>query len=133
MDNRLLLFACIVLIAGLLVWLGRYTAMKKFVRGRRPLSVQEIHQTIAPGISLDTLAQVYDVLGTAYGVAPTLIRPGDSFKDFFDLDSWHLDTGTEKVNEWLESQAIQKPSGQLATVLDLLRLVESGRSSRDGK
>lgn len=128
MDNRFLLLAFIILIASALIWLGRYTSRQKFIKGRSPLSFEEIQSSMAPGISLNTLAPVFDVLGEAYGVDPRLIRPDDSFKSFFDLDSWTLDAGTEKINKWLTSQGIQKTNGQLVTVFDLLLLVESGSS-----
>jgi hypothetical protein len=128
MDNRLLILAFIIPIVIALVWLGRYTSRRKVIKGRSPLSFEEIQRSMATGISLRTLGQVFDVLGEAYGIDPRLIRSNYSFKNFFDLDSWTLDAGTEKVNNWLTSQGVQKPNSQLITVLDLLLLVESGRS-----
>lgn len=128
MDNRLLILALVVLVALVLIWLGRYISRQKITRGRRPRSLEEIQRSLTPEVSMNTLSQVFDALGEAYGVNPKLIRPEDSLKQFFDLDSWSLDAGTERINKWLVSHGIKATKEELSTVLDLLLLVERHRS-----
>lgn len=103
----------------------RFFAIRRIGLNRSPLDLQEIHRPVASQVSLDTLTLVFQKLGDAYGVEPRLIRPDDSLKRFLDSDSWSLDIGTEKLNEWLQSIDVKEFDVQPKTVLDLLILVES--------
>ena len=107
----------------------RLFAVRRLRLNRKPLDFQEIHLAVADQVSLDTLTLVFQMLGDAYGVEPRLIRPNDPLKRFFDLDSWTLDMGTEKLNKWLQSIGMAHVDAQPTTVLDLLLLVEARHKS----
>lgn len=106
----------------------RFYAVRRIDLNRTPIDLQEIHHSIADRVSLDTLKLVFRMLGDAYKIEPRLIRPEDSLRRFFDSDSWRLDVGTEKLNEWLQSIGVKEIDVQPKTVLDLLILVESRHS-----
>lgn len=82
-------------------------------------------------VGYETFVEVYNTLSNAYSVNPKLIRPSDSLKKFFDIDSWDLDAGTEKMEEWLvKNLKIATPKKEIKTVLDLLILVERDRNRK---
>lgn len=114
-----------ILVAVLAVIAFRLFAMRRIVQKRLPIDISDIHRTVADKVSLDTVKLVLLELGSAYSVDPRLVRPEDSLKRFFDLDSWDLGVGTEKLSQWLKSIGIEKIDAQPETVLDLLILVES--------
>ena len=82
MDNGLLILALVIPITVVLIWLGKHTARQKIAKGKIPLSIAEIHNSMRPSVSIGTLDRVFQALGTAYGVNPQLIRPNDPFKNF---------------------------------------------------
>lgn len=125
MDTRLLIIAGVLLLAFLLVWLGKQSAKKRLTSNRIPLSFEEIRRSSQVDISTESLASVFTTLGDFYRVNPQLLRPNDKLKDFSDLDSWSLGIGTERLNKWLQSIGIEEIGTQPNTVLDLLLLVES--------
>jgi hypothetical protein len=107
----------------------RLVAIRRIGLNRTLIDFQVIHRAVANQVSLETLTLVFQMLGDAYGVEPRLIRPNDPLKRFLDADSWRLDVGTEKLNNWLQSIGIREIDVQPATVLDLLILVESRHKS----
>ncbi len=60
-----------------------------------------------------------------YGINATYIRPNDPLKKFFDVDSFKLDAGTEKFEEWLKNN-FEFPNffSPPKTILDLLIFLE---------
>lgn len=121
-----LLWGGFILIAGVLaIVVFRLLTVKRMVRNRHPMNVNDIHRNVANMVSLNTVDLVFRELGNAYSVDPRLIRPEDSLQHFFDLDSWDLGVGTEKLQQWLQNIGIEEIDTQPKTVLDLLILVES--------
>jgi hypothetical protein len=124
MDTRLFIIAGVSLLAFILVWLGKQSAKKRFIRNRIPLSFEEIRRSSQVDVSTESLARVLRTLGDLYRVNPQLLRPNDELKDFFDLDSWSLGTGTEKLNKWLADEGFTDVSPGPTTILDLVLLLE---------
>lgn len=75
-------------------------------------------------VSTESLARVLETLGDIYRVNPQLLRPNDKLKDFFDLDSWSLGIGTEKLNKWLAEEGFTDVNPTPTTILDLVLLLE---------
>lgn len=124
MDARLLLLIGIMSAAILLVLLGKHMAKRKIVAGRHPLSFEELHRLTDSQVSIQTVSKVLTMLGESYGLDPRLIRPDDRLKSFFDLDSWTLGAGTERINNWLAQQGVAGHGANLVTVLDLIFFLE---------
>lgn len=116
----------LVIISGtaLLVFLGKFIAKKKIIVGRRPLPFEDIQRLTNPAVSIQTLSYVLTMLGNSYRLDPHLIRTDDRLKKFFDLDSWTLGLGTERINKWLADEGVTERPGQLVTVLDLMIFLE---------
>jgi len=115
--------------AAVLVFGFRWAAKRRAFRGRAPVSLEELHRSVADRVTPEVFAQVFRALGEAYSVDPRLIRPNDSLKTLLNMDSWVLDAGTDKLNQWLAQVGINESSRQPSTVLDLLLLVEGKLSS----
>lgn len=78
-------------------------------------------------VKYETFIEVFKALGNSYSINPQLIRPTDSLKIFFDIDSWDLDVGREKMEEWIvKILKIERPKKEIKTVIDLLILAETG-------
>ncbi|MCS6304870.1 MAG: hypothetical protein H8K07_14595 [Nitrospira sp.] len=120
-----LLWGGLIAIGIMAVITFRYFSIRRITFNRTPIDLQAIHRSIADKASLDTVKQVFHVLGDAYLVDPRLIRLDDSLRSFSNADSWQLDVGTEQLNKWLQSIGIKEIETQPNTVLDLLLLVES--------
>ncbi len=110
----------------------KWLAKRRAFHGRTPISLEEIQKSVDDKVSLHTFTRVFRALGEAYSIDPRLIRPDDSLKTLLDMDSWVLDAGTEKMNQWLAQDGIDEGARKPATVLDLLLLVEgkSGSNQR---
>lgn len=102
---------------------------KQYFRGREPMSLEKIYNSYIKkyGIKYETFEKVYRKLGDSYSIDSQLIRPSDPMKMFFNIDSWDLDAGTEKIEEWLEKTLkMDVPKKEIKTVLDFLIYVEKG-------
>lgn len=124
MDNQSLVLVGILFCAVFVFWLGRHLAKRKIIAKRRPLSFEEIHKLTNSQVSLHTLTRVFTMMGDCYRINPQLIRPEDRLKQLFDLDSWTLGLGTERVNTWLAEEGVTASGDQIVTILDLLHFVE---------
>lgn len=56
MDTRLLIIAGVLLLAFILVWLGKQSAKKRLIRNRIPLSFEEIRRSSQVDVSTESLA-----------------------------------------------------------------------------
>jgi hypothetical protein len=131
MDNRILILLGVTVAAVFLVLFGKHMAKKRIVAGRRPLSFEEIQRQTQPDVNIQTLARVLTILGHSYGLDPQLIRPNDRLKQLYDLDSWTLGLGTERVNKWLAEEGVTGGANQLVTVLDLMLFLEHRMANGD--
>lgn len=89
--------------------------------------LQEIYDKYVnnSGVKYETFLKVYNLLGNSYHINPKLLRPSDKLETFFKIDSWDLDAGTEKIEEWLfKTLNIKIPTPEIKTVLDLLIFVQ---------
>lgn len=125
------IFAALLLLGCIFIFVYKRIIRKQFFKDRKPTSLEDIYNTYVKDhkIKYETFAEVYKLLGDSYSVDPRLIRPTDPLKKFFDIDSWDLDVGTEKMNDWLTKtlKIETPPKKEIKTVLDLLIFVETGK------
>jgi|GEM_PF-1765728 len=95
-------------------------------------SVGNIHRTVSGMVTLEVFQDVMVVLGEFFSIDPGLIRPSDSLQKIIDCDSWRLDAGVEKLNEWLLANGVDAANFQPKTVLELCVAVERARESSRG-
>jgi len=77
----------------------------------------------------ETILAILKQIGACYGIAYPQLRPDDCFiTQLSKIDSWRFDAGAEKLEKWLRGKfGITIPQGlKTFTVLDLLKLIESG-------
>lgn len=118
----------VLLLAGIAVVAGfRYFGRRKLVSQRKPEDIATIHARVSEEVSFDVLRDVLQAVGQAYALDPALIRLEDSLEQLMNADSWSLDAGTEKLNQWLVSNGLGEQPRHVRTVLELARLVEEGR------
>ena len=114
-------------VCAIIVLAGKFLSRRLAFSHRKPMSLDDIYQTIASEyrITYDTFVNVFRALGDNYSIDPRLIRPEDSLKKLFDVDSWDLGERTLKMEKWLLS-TFDIPEGgrDLKTVLDLLMILE---------
>ena len=97
---------------------------RSFLSGRTPSPLEDIHALVKEQVSLETLKEVWSVIGKAYSIDPQLIRPTDTFTEFRKIDSWSLGKGEDDIGKWVEQKGLKAPP-QLQTVLDFARWVDS--------
>jgi len=132
------IFIVIILGIAWFVFLFAYKRIirKQSFRDRKPMTFEEIYNAYVKNydIRYETFIEVFKALGNSYSVNPQLIRPTDHLKIFFDIDSWDLDAGTDKINDWLvKTLKIENPNKEIKTVSDLLILVETIRKTESPK
>lgn len=129
MDSKLLLLIGVLCVSGVLVLSAILFSRRKITAGRQPLSFEEIQRLSNAEVRIQTLTHVLTTLGKSYGLNPQLIRPNDHLQLFYDLDSWTLGLGTERINKWLADEGITGKGTQLVTVLDLMLFLERHRGN----
>lgn len=123
----------VLVLGGISVVAGlRYLGRRKLVSRRKPEEITAIHARVSEEVSLDALRDVMQAVGQAYALDPALIRPEDSLEQFMNADSWSLDAGTEKLNQWLISNGLGEQPRHVRTVLELASLVEEARKRSEG-
>ncbi len=73
---------------------------------------------------MQALTRVLTNLGHGYGLDPNLIRPHDRLQPFYDLDSWSLGLGADRITKWLTEEGVTGIDTQPSTVLELIHLIE---------
>lgn len=94
----------IFFITSLVIFIfSKYVARKNEFKKRRLIELPELYDSdiASYGINYETFKKIYNALGNSYSIDPRLIRSNDPLKKFFKIDSWDLDAGTEKMEEWL--------------------------------
>ena len=127
---EIFLVACGVALVFVIAY--RTLLRKQSFKDREPLPLEDIYRTVGDQhhIQFNTFAEVYKALGDCYSVDPRLIRPSDSLKKLFDIDSWDLGEGTQRMEAWLAKAFGEIRSGNpMQTVLDLLVRAEANRQS----
>lgn len=118
----LVVVAVAVVVAAL--WIGRRNTLS----GRNSISLADMYQQdmTATGTSLEVFEKVLNIVGQAYSIDPEKLRPSDELKTFYDLDSWGLGEGTERLNDRLvEEFGITKFEVEPESILELV--VEVGK------
>ena len=65
--------------------------------------------------------KVVNAIGVAYQIDPRLLRPSDSLKKLYGLDSWDLGEGTMQLNDWVKQNfGITRFEIEPKTIIDLL-------------
>ncbi|HEX2830432.1 MAG TPA: hypothetical protein VHP37_29110 [Burkholderiales bacterium] len=113
-----------VCVSALVFIIGYRAFRKRRIFGRRRLvPLNDIYTNLSDRERLDfeAFCKIFDILGSCYGIDPRQIRPADRLDRFTELDSWHLDAGTEKLEAWLSQEGIDVTKlDKRQTVYDLL-------------
>lgn len=122
-----LMWLCLIVFSIAIVVFFSHRERRLFVKNREPASIEGMHSSIFEQVSLDVFRDVFVMLGDSYSLDPRLIRPDDSLQDFVRHDSWRLDIGTEKFNQWLIMNGLDTEPIHAQTVLELCRIIEEAR------
>jgi len=87
-----------------------------------------MYHSYSSKVSFEAFEQVLVAIGDAYSLDPRLLRPEDQLSKLLDMESWVLDTGTEKLNKWLLDAGVATVEARISTVLDLVLLFEASKS-----
>lgn len=122
------LLGTLVLIAVAVVAAARWMSKHNIFSGRNSISLADMYKQdmTATGASLEVFEKVLNVLGQAYDIDPGKLRSSDKLKTFYDLDSWDLGEGTERLNNRLiEEFGVMKFEVEPESILELV--VEVGK------
>ena len=114
-------------LAFIAVFVSKFIARKLVFRGRVPVAIEEIYNSAVKkyDVRYETFQKIYKALGDCYKVDPRFIQPSDPMKKFFDIDTWELGEGTNRLEDWLgKTFEIERKKVDIGTVLDLLLLAE---------
>ena len=122
------LLGILVVVAVAVAAAARWMSKRNTLSRRNSISLADMYQqdmTITSA-SLEVFEKVLNVLGQAYDIDPGKLRPSDKLKTFYDLDSWDLSEGTERLNNRLvEEFGITKFEVEPESILELV--VEVGK------
>lgn len=121
------LLGTLVLVAVAVVAVTRWMSKRNTLSRRNSISLADMYQQdmTATGASLEVFEKVLNVLGQAYDIDPGKLRSSDKLKMFYDLDSWDLGEGTERLNDRLvEKFGITKFEVEPESILELVVEVE---------
>ncbi|MEZ5531550.1 MAG: hypothetical protein R3E69_04135 [Steroidobacteraceae bacterium] len=123
------IWVAVVLVSAIsAVLFFKMVAKRSIVRGRTPLSLEDIHGTVKDDVSFGVFSEVWAILGKAYSVDPMLLRPTDTFQALGKVDSWALGSGEDAMEDWLRKSGLGAPP-QLHTLLEFATWVQSSRAS----
>jgi hypothetical protein len=90
----------VLIVAVFIVMVARLVSKRSVLGGREPISLKAMyqHDVSMLGVGYELFEQVLSVVGEAYCIDPRLLRPSDELKKLYDLDSWTLSEGTERLN-----------------------------------
>lgn len=96
--------AFVIVVVVIVVALARWVSKRGVLKGREPIGLEERYRqfTVRFDVSYELFTWVFNTIGQAYRIDPKLLEPSDKLKQFYDLDSWGLEEGTEILNEKLE-------------------------------
>jgi hypothetical protein len=116
------------------VFLVRWKSKRSILHQHEPISLASMYQLEGThiGVCYETFEQVLNLIGQAYTVDPKRLRPSDKLEKLYDLDSWELYAGTEKLSFWLEkSFDITSFETEPETIAELIKNINSQESERD--
>ena len=122
------LLGILVIVAVAVVAAARWMSKRNALSGRNSISLADMYQQdmTATGASLEVFEKVLNVLGQTYDIDPGKLRSSDKLRTFYDLDSWDLGEGTERLNDRLvEEFGITKFEVEPESILELV--VEVGK------
>lgn len=128
MQVSVWLLGTLVLVAIAVIVATRWMSKRNTLSRRNSISLADMYQQdmTATGASLEVFEKVLNVLGQAYDIDPGKLRSSDELKTFYDLDSWDLSEGTERLNDRLvEEFGITKFEVEPESILELV--VEAGK------
>lgn len=102
---------------------ARFVNKRNIVKKRELISLLEVYQHDVAGfsVSYEIYQNVVNAIGAAYRIDPRLLRPSDSLKKLYDLDSWNLGEGTMQLNDWVaQNYGITRFEIEPKTIIDLL-------------
>lgn len=105
-------------------------ARKSLVRDRTPQPLTDLHAEVRDQVSIEVFSEVWTKIGDTFSIDSRLIRPNDTLRTLFNIDSWDLGEGEEALGRWIEREGLGTPP-KLATVLDLAKWVQTSRASTE--
>jgi hypothetical protein len=123
------IWVAVVLVCAIsAVLIFKVLARRSIFRGRTPLPLEDIHDSVKGDVSFGVFSEVWAALGKAYSVDPMLLRPTDTFQALGKVDSWTLGSGEDAIEDWLRKCGLGTPP-QLHTLLEFAMWVQSSRAS----
>ena len=122
------LLGTLVLVAVAVIAATRWMSKRNTLSRRNSIRLADMYQQdmTATGANLEVFEKVLNLLGQAYDIDPGKLRSSDKLKTFYDLDSWDLGEGTERLNDRLvEEFGITKFEVEPESILELV--VEVGK------
>lgn len=117
------LFGVFLVVAMLIIVVARLVSKRNIVKKRKLISLLETyqHEVVGFGVSYEIYEKVVNAIGMAYRIDPRLLRPSDSLKKLYSLDSWDLGEGTMRLNDWVaQNFGISRFEVEPKTIIDLL-------------
>lgn len=128
--NVSLMVMLVLIFSAIAIVVFKVLARISITAGRKEEAIENIHAAVAGEVGLSSFRDLVLAMGDCYRINPELIRPHDLLEDIFAYDSWALDGGTEKLNDWLISNGLGVDDLPVKTVLELAQAVERSRLGR---
>lgn len=129
MTTGMTIFGLVVFISGAAYFLGRFISRKKLLGGRDRLKLEDICNDLPEQVDKNQGIEILRVLGKVFGLQPELLRLSDSMSMLYEIDSWMLGMGQEKLERWLVVNGIPEFKSQPSTVNDFIISVLSVRAT----
>jgi len=117
----------LLLTAVIVIFIFKTVTKKQVFKGRKTLRLEQIFEDEVAkyGIRYGVFENIFLAIGECYDVDPMLLRPTDSLKILYDIDSWELEEGTEQFNNFLERKfGIAYLDNKPVTLLELMISIE---------
>ena len=123
----------IVLALGVVV-AGRWAGKQSFLKNRKPIDIAQMYEESASNsdVGFDTFVEVINEIGAAYHIDPRLLRPSDLLQKLYELDSWNVDEGTNRLNEQLMKHfGISSLRNDPKSIIELVAEIDSQRPEKN--
>ncbi len=125
-------FLVAIVVAFLMVSIGRYLSRRKLLRGRQPRAVTEIVNDLPEAVRREEASEVLQMIGKSFGVQPEILRLDDPMSVLMAMDSWMLGHGQGKLERWLRAKGVGSLQSKPDTIRDLIVSVLPFNAHRQG-
>lgn len=104
---------------------GSYLSRRGLLKGRYARDMKCLYREFDFGdsVGFEDFTTAMTVIGESYRVDANKLLPGDSFKELAKSDSWSLDAGAEKLQDFAQKQGRLEGLERVETVRDYILLV----------